>query len=246
MVAAGAARAARSRIRVVKDPEVRRDELLDVAFQLCRSHGFDTMNVEEVTRAAGVAKGTFYHYFSSKDDMLEQLVRRFGESLFDHLSLAVASASGTGSDRLRELMNAAAGYKLANADLGYASFLYRAGNLALRHRLFAAWKERARQVLIPVIRDGEADGSLSVADAEGAADVVLLLWFEAADQLWARALAAPDADAFVTVMLNGAAVIYQAQERILGVPEGTYAVPIDNHIIELTRQLHARLDRKQE
>ena len=39
-----------------------------------------------------MAKGTFYHYFASKDAMLEELVRRFGDTLFDHLSAAVRDA----------------------------------------------------------------------------------------------------------------------------------------------------------
>jgi len=233
------------RSRVVKDPDVRRDELLDIAFELCRSHGFDTMNVEQVTQAAGVAKGTFYHYFSSKDDMLEQLVSRFGDSLFDHLSAAAAQAGGTGSERLRAVMDAAGVYKLGNSDIAYASFLYTDGNLALRHRLFQAWRERGRQVLLPIIGDGAADGSLSVISVEAATDLVLLLWFEAADQLWVRALAAPDADTFVEVMLTGAATIYQAQERILGVADGTYVVPIGSQHIEMTRQLYRRLEAQQ-
>lgn len=232
-----------ARTRVVKDPQVRREELLDVAFELCRSHGFDAMNVEQITRAAEVAKGTFYHYFTSKDDLLEQLVRRFGDSLFDHLSAASQAAEGTASDRLRIVMGAAGAYKLSNADLAYASFLYQDGNLALRHRLFGAWRERARQVLLPIIRDGVTDGSLSLVNVEAGTDLVLLLWFEAADQLWVRALAAPDGDAFVEVMLGGAAAIYQALERIIGVPDGTYAVPIGPDLIDMTRQLYTRLDR---
>lgn len=240
----GAARPG-ARSRVTKDPQVRREELLDLAFELCRSQGFDEMSVDLLTQSAGVAKGTFYHYFSSKDDLQEQLVRRFGDALFDHLSAAAQGVSGTGAERLRALMGAAGAYKLSQADVAYASFLYRDGNFALRHRLYQAWRERARQVLVPVIDAGAADGSLAVTHAEATTDLVLLLWFDAADQLWIRALAAPDADAFVEVMMTGAVTIYQAQERILGLPDGTYAVPIDSQLIEMTRQLYARLDRKQ-
>lgn len=72
--------------RVTKAPDVRREELLDVALKLCMSVGFDAMSVEQITATAGVAKGTFYHYFRSKDDLEAQLVRRFGESLLAHLS----------------------------------------------------------------------------------------------------------------------------------------------------------------
>jgi AcrR family transcriptional regulator len=233
----------RSRTRVTKDPDVRRDELLDIAFQLCRSEGFDTMSVEQVTRAAGVAKGTFYHYFASKDAMLEELVRRFGDALFDHLS-AAAGTPGTGAERIRTLMAAAGGYKLARSDLAYADFLYADGNLALRHRLFAAWRDRAREVLLPAIRAGQADGSLSVASADATTDFILLLWFEAADQLWMRALAADGVDGFVEVMTSGAAAIYQAHERLLGVPDGTFSVPLDAQVTEMTRLLYYSFDRK--
>lgn len=233
------------RQRVTKAPDVRREELLDVALQLCRTDGFESMNVEQVTRAAGVAKGTFYHYFASKDAMLEQLVQRFGDDLFDYLTTAAPGRTESGAERLKAIMAAAAGYKIAQADITYASFLYRPENLALRHRLFAIWRERARQVLGPVIRDGAEDGSFRVAYADGATDVVLLLWFDAADRLWERALLAPDADSFVTVMLEGAAAIYQAQERILGLPEGTFNLPVTPEFIELTKQLFGSIDRTQ-
>lgn len=231
--------------RITKRHEERRDELLDIAFELCRSHGFETMNVQQVTQAAGVAKGTFYHYFASKDDMLAQLVQRFGDALFDHLSASVESVDGTGCERVQALMQAAAAFKLDRIDVAYAAFLYRPENLALRHGLFTAWRERARQVLAPVIRQGQADRSVAVADPDGAADIVLLLWFEAADHLWRRALATNDVDSFVQVMLTGAASIYQAQARILGVPEDTFAVPMGPEVIALAKRLYETLDRNQ-
>ncbi len=234
---------AATRRRVTKDPGVRREELLDIALELCRTDGFESMNVEQVTRAAGVAKGTFYHYFASKDVMLEQLVERFGDAMFDNLS--AAGKVGTGAERLKSIMDAAAAYKLAHADITYASFLYREGNLALRHRLFGSWREHARRVLLPVIRDGNADGSFSVTDVDGTTDLVLLLWFDAGDRLWERALQAPDADTFVRVVLGGAASIYQAQERILGLPEGTFNIPLDPHLVTMTKQLFWTIDRTQ-
>jgi AcrR family transcriptional regulator len=228
----------------VKDPEVRREELLDLAWELCRTDGFEAMSVDQLTQVAGVAKGTFYHYFASKDAMLEALVQRFGEGLFDHLSAAAAAATGDGSERLRAIMHAAGTYKVEKADVAYATFLYQSGNLALRHRLFAAWRERARQVLVPAISDGQTDGSLSVTDVGATTDIILLLWFEAADQLWERALTATDVDTFTDIMLAGGRSIYQAQERILGVPEGTYSLPQGPELVRLTHQLYTTLDRK--
>lgn len=230
--------------RVTKAPEVRREELLDTALELCRLHGFDDMSVEQVTQAAGVAKGTFYHYFTSKSDLQWQLVQRFGEALFTHLSARMATAVGTGAERLRILMDASAGYKAQNLDaVTYAPFLERDQNYELRHRLFGAWREQTRVVLLPVVTDGSADGSFDVADAEATTDILLGLWFDAADALWLRAAGASDADAFADTMVNGSAAITLAQERILGVPPGTYQVPIGPEIIAAIKGLYHQYDR---
>jgi len=231
--------------RVTKAPEVRREELLDLALELCRTHGYDAMSVEQLTQAAGVAKGTFYHYFSSKADLQTQLVQRFGASLFDHLTAASTEAQGSAAVRLRAIMDAAASYKSRHAGASQAAFLYTNENYAFRHRLFAEWRERARMVLLPVITDGVADGSMQVASAEGATDIVLLLWLDAADQLWTRAARAADADAFIQVMVDGSVSILQAQERVLGLPEGSFTMPIGPEVRQLLKQLHATLDRKQ-
>lgn len=229
--------------RVTKDPNVRREELLAIALQLCQSQGFDAMRVEQIVQNAGIAKGTFYHYFASKDAVLQALVQRFGEALFDQLDQA-ARLPGSAADRLRAVMSAAAAFKSSQADIAYASFLYREENLHLRERLYRSWREQARQVLAPVITAGKADGSFKVSNPDATTDLVVLLWFDAGDQLWNRAVAAADADRFTEIMLAGAAAIYEAQERILGVPAGTYVVPISPEMVELTRHLFAAIDRK--
>lgn len=236
--------AAVTRTRISKDPLVRREELLNIALDLCRTHGFDSLRVEQIVQSAGIAKGTFYHYFAAKDDVLRAIVERFGDALFDQLSEA-ALIVGTPVQRLQAIMVAAAEFKNSHHDLSYASYLYRDGNLVLRHQIFHTWRARASEVLTPIITDGLADGSFTAVDAEAATDIVLLLWFDAAEQLLNRALKCGAATPFAEVMTVGAQEIYQAQERVLGVPSGTFDVPITDEIIELTKQLYATLNRTQ-
>ena len=114
----------------------------------------------------------------------------------------------------------------------------------MRHRVFRTWRERAAEVLAPIITAGNLDGSFRVFDTDGATDIILLLWFEAASQLWDRAARAEDADTFATILVTGARSISEAQERVLGVPEGTYAMPIGPEVIELTKQLFATIQRR--
>lgn len=223
--------------RVSKEPDVRRDELLDVALGLCATVGFEAMSVEQVTTAAGVAKGTFYHYFASKQDLMWQLVDRFGESLFSHLEERLASSTGTALERLRALMQASAEWKMERMDsaLAYLPFLFKEDNYALRHKLYSAWLERSRPLLLSVVEQGVREGTFDTEDPDGATSIVLGLWFDAANRLWERAIAAPDDDTFARIMVSGTHAIWQAQERVLGVPPGSLKVLVDAATIKAIR-----------
>ncbi len=233
------------KVRITKDPDVRREELLDIALDLCRTQGFDALRVEQVVQRAGVAKGTFYHYFASKDAVLEALVQRFGEGLFGQLEAASAGEERPASERLQAMMLAAQNFKLTQGDVPLAALLQREENLAIRHRIYRAWLADARRVLQPLISDGVADGSFDVADAAGATDIVLLLWFDAGDRLWERAGTATSAEEFADIMLSGSRSITQAQERVLGVTPGTFSVQTTPEIVAMISELYLTLEGKQ-
>lgn len=72
-----------------KPAETRREELMDAAQALFLSKGFNDTSVDEIVRQADVAKGTFYFYFKSKDEILQALRQRFIEKFHEHLEAAV-------------------------------------------------------------------------------------------------------------------------------------------------------------
>jgi len=57
--------------------EQRRSELADVALRLWAEKGFDGTSVAVIADAAGISKGTFYLYFTSKQALLEDVLRRY-------------------------------------------------------------------------------------------------------------------------------------------------------------------------
>lgn len=63
-----------------KPPEARLDELMTSAQRLFLKHGVGSTTIEQITSGAEVAKGTFYLYFSSKEDVLEALRERFANA----------------------------------------------------------------------------------------------------------------------------------------------------------------------
>ena len=52
-------------------------KIVEAAWQLFYEHGYDATTVEDVVRASGTSKGSFYHYFESKDALLGSLAYLF-------------------------------------------------------------------------------------------------------------------------------------------------------------------------
>jgi Transcriptional regulator len=228
--------------RVVKSPDVRRDELLDIAQQLIAEVGYEAMSVEAVTQAAGVAKGTFYHYFASKEDMLGQLLQRLMDGLFAHVSAQAAAAQGGAIQRLAAILQASSEYKTLRLPsyLSSAS-LYLPENYSLRHRLFEGWARTVREIVAPVVADGVAEGSFHVGAVEFAADVLVSLWFDTAQRILERAVREPDVAGFVTVLDRDTTALWAAQERLLGVPAGSFTVPLPANAETLFEPIYSEL-----
>lgn len=63
-------------MRISKDPEVRRQEIIDTACELFASRGISKTSISDIAEAVGVAKGLVYYYFSSKEDLIQSMVER--------------------------------------------------------------------------------------------------------------------------------------------------------------------------
>ncbi|WP_018767047.1 TetR/AcrR family transcriptional regulator [Bacillus sp. 105MF] len=63
-------------MRTVKEYEERRNEILDTAEKLFVSKGYMKTTVNDILREIGIAKGTFYHYFKSKEEVMDAIITR--------------------------------------------------------------------------------------------------------------------------------------------------------------------------
>ncbi|MGM9991520.1 MAG: TetR/AcrR family transcriptional regulator [Candidatus Bruticola sp.] len=57
----------------------RREQLLDIATNLFAKYGIDGTTTKDIAEAANVSPGLLYHYYSSKEDLLVSVIRRFRE-----------------------------------------------------------------------------------------------------------------------------------------------------------------------
>ena len=63
----------------------KRDQILDGAKKVFALSGFDGASMNDITRAAGVSKGTIYVYFQSKEELFAALIQREREHVMNHV-----------------------------------------------------------------------------------------------------------------------------------------------------------------
>lgn len=91
-------------MRVVKKPEERKAEMIAAASKLFAQQGFVRTSVAEIVTAVDVAKGLFYYYFTTKDDMVKAVV----EGYCTYLGVEahkIADSEGTAWEKFCALMN---------------------------------------------------------------------------------------------------------------------------------------------
>ncbi len=69
----------------------RRDELLELAATMFAERGLRATTVRDIADSAGILSGSLYHHFSSKEEMVDELLRGFLDWLFDRYQEIVAT-----------------------------------------------------------------------------------------------------------------------------------------------------------
>lgn len=64
-------------MRIVKEAEERRNEILDAADELFGQKGFDGTSTNDILEKVGIARGTLYYHFKSKEDIMDALIERY-------------------------------------------------------------------------------------------------------------------------------------------------------------------------
>ncbi|EHM16520.1 TetR family transcriptional regulator [Mycobacteroides abscessus subsp. massiliense CCUG 48898 = JCM 15300] len=221
---------------MVKHPELRRTELLDLAMTLFLERGYERVSLNDLIATSGMSKGAFYHYFSSKEALMSALAARSADQAFEALR-PVFEEQGKGAlERLNSGLRAGYEVKMALGapeSIGAMASMMRPENQSLLRRISAIWEDRFRPVLTEVIAQGVAEGVFDTFDPEGVGDMIQALAATMGTAVQ-RIIAAPDARARAQAI--DAAVLRQrlygiATDRILGLPDGTIEV-LDRDQIE--------------
>jgi AcrR family transcriptional regulator len=156
----------------VVDREARRAELVSAAAAVFARQGVANTAVSDIVRAAGVAQGTFYLYFDSKDDAVLAVVDRIAEGLVTGTTERVASSASA----VDKLMSFTGVLSDAGSEPGAAALvdlMHLPENRLLHDRLAEDMTGRLVPLLHEVIEQGVAEGDFAVDDPQAAAWFVL-------------------------------------------------------------------------
>lgn len=197
--------------------DVRRQELLDIGEQLFTEKGYDKTAVSDIASAAGIAQGTFYHHFRSKEELLEAIADRYVDDLGEILETVLDQEGLTAVQRLVRLLVEIGEYGRRRE--GMVLYLHSERNVLLHHKL----EERVTRNWTPLIRrivvQGLQEGTFDTRYPEEAAIALISImgsFSHSEDRRTHRPMTRRNAAAFFDMV-----------ERILGADRGTFGRTMD-------------------
>lgn len=212
--------------RTVKDADVRRLELLETSLSLFGERGYERVSVQDITEAVGIAKGTFYHYFDSKEELLAEIAQWQADQLVASTFSGPAGDSAEPLDELRALMSSLVRWQMDTRRellVAYLRTMYREENLALRVRFTADYLRLVRPRIAELLAIGAARGDFSVTNPDATSDVIVSMWRGMNDHI-AEVLLAEDRLVGLSDAMTHLQAMEEALERVLGLAPGQLAL----------------------
>jgi AcrR family transcriptional regulator len=141
--------------RTVKKPEERRREIIAAARELFQTQQYETTTMKDVMEKLGIAKGTIYHYFGSKEALLEAVVEQTVDEYVAAMQTLLDETEGTALERMQILITAS---DIAEEEDQMLEQLHRPGNIGMHTRQLAVTISKLAPLYAGVIQQGCDEG----------------------------------------------------------------------------------------
>jgi len=139
-------------MRIIKKHDERRNEILDVAERLFYTKGYERCTVNDILKEISIAKGTFYHYFKSKEEVMDVIIARYIE-IVTFRAEKVLNRDDISPDE--KLMNSFMAMRI-NDKVGSDMLddLHKAENALLHQKILHQMIELMAPILVKIIEEG--------------------------------------------------------------------------------------------
>ena len=209
--------------RAVKEPLTRRNEILDVTQRFIYTLGYEKMTIQNIIDELKISKGAFYHYFDSKQALLEALIERIEDEVLLIIQPIVDDASLSGLEKMNKVYSTAVRWKTEQIDFMMAllQVWYMDDNALVREKTTSGMLRRVSPMVAQVLRQGCAEGTFSTPFPDQVGVVVLSIVISQGDK-FAELLKRFDPETSDIAEVEKIIAAYaDAVERVLGAPSGS-------------------------
>lgn len=143
-------------VRIVKKSAERRADIIHAARSLFLTKEYEKTTMQDVMNTLNIAKGTIYHYFKSKEDLLEAVVNDIVEKNFEDMQKLVQHTKGNALKKIQALAETGS---IAEDNKPILEQLHKSGNEALHLRLLAATLVKQAPLYAAIIEQGCKEGT---------------------------------------------------------------------------------------
>lgn len=159
-------------MRIVKEAVERRNEILDVAERLFCTKGYDNTSTNDILAEIGIARGTLYYHFSSKEDILDAMIDRILDGTIRKAESIALDEAVPVLERLTQTVLA------ANVDTQTGSMILEQVHKPQNALMHAKMQERLLSQLVPlfvkIVEDGISQNLMKTEYPVETMEVLLL------------------------------------------------------------------------
>ena len=135
--------------------ETTRDKLIATSIHIMAVKGFNNTGIAEILTQVNVPKGSFYHYFKSKDELGFAIIEQYGQQLRQGLAAHLESAEGSAMARLQSYFTMILGYFEGNFGQELAM-----QNVAMREAIFVHYRA-VENLIADCLKQAKKEGELA-------------------------------------------------------------------------------------
>lgn len=194
----------------------RKNEILNTAKKFFYSAGYEKTSVNMIIEELGIAKGTFYHYFNSKVELLDELVDKIAIQIMTAAE-PVLESDLDAVDKLNKIFETARIIKEDNIELMIPAMkvLYSDDNIITRYKMNKKNSERLLPLYTKIIEQGISEGLFDTDYPEQAALAIIYLWFGYGEKLVNDLLSNQN----LNLLMRSFDALKDSIKRILGIKE---------------------------
>ncbi len=155
----------------MKKGERRKQELLQIAYGMFIARGYENTSIEDIIEAAGIAKGTYYYHFESKEQMLEEVIGM----MIDQETAAAKQILRAEAPAPQKIMGIIASLRPRQEELPIEGALLRPENTLLHHKVKRRLVETVVPLLSEAVEEGVKEGVFSCDDIPERVRMLLLI-----------------------------------------------------------------------